>query len=123
MIGTRVDFMKVRNPLPVFTQPGEYFLDNMQIAVSPHEEEPSLRRLYVETFTTPDSFSLFLPYVAEHQSVRLRAAVSVSGEIQDAILEYDAVESDTAMLKRIERLRDSRIFLKDSTGRVDIQIN
>jgi hypothetical protein len=123
MIGTSVDFMKVRSPVPVFTHPGKYFLDTLRIAVSQHGGEPNLRQLYVETFTTPDSFSLFLPYVAEHQSVRLHGAVSISGEIQDVVLEYDAVEADTAMLYRIERLRDSRIFLKDSVGRVDIQIN
>ncbi len=123
LIGRSVDFLKVINPLPVFAQPGKYFPDTLRIAFSQHGEEPNLKHLHVQTFTTADSFSLFLPYVEQYKTIRLTGAVSSSGEMQDIVLDYDDPETDTAMLWKIERLKNSRIFLKDSAGKVEIQIN
>jgi hypothetical protein len=123
LIGRSVDFLKVINPLPVFVQPGKYFPDTLRIAVSQHGEEPNLKLLHVQTFVVPDSFFLFLPYVEQSKPVRLTGAVASSGEIQDIVMDYDDHETDTAMFWKIERLKNSRIFLKDSVGEVEIQVN
>ena len=101
----------------------DYVLDTFKLQTVTSDEQSRLKSLSVRTSSRADSFSLFLPYLEPGTSVTFTASVSSTGGIDGIIIDHQPALIDTARLESmIERLKDSRLYLRDSLSTVEIQI-
>jgi hypothetical protein len=121
MIGKYVGLLKVTNVMPVFSGPGEYALDTLNIEFT-KRGHPSYRRgLTVQASSELDSLLLSLPDLEMVFQVKLVSAVLGSGELKDIQLEYVLPEMDSStQFLFVEQMKASRLFLKESDGEAAI---
>jgi hypothetical protein len=124
LIGSEIDYLDVRYPLPVFREPGIRMLDTLSITSRSHDAEAVFRELKVRASAPVDSCLLFLPSLANGTPVHFAASVLLSGSIDSVVLYHQPVSGDTAVMKEmIGRVKNSKFYLKCLTGRVEIRMN
>jgi hypothetical protein len=124
LISKNVAHVKVVHPIPVFSEPDDYVLDTLRIQITASGEQRTVNGLSVRTSSRADSFSIMLPNLGPWASVKMTASVSSTGNIEGIIIDHQPPLTDTVLVEAmIERLRDSRFFLRDSVSTVEIQIN
>lgn len=124
LISKNIGHVRVVRPVPVLSEPDDYVLDTLRIQTTADGKQKTISSLSVRTSSQADSFSLSLPYLEQGASLKLTASVLSAGGIEGIIIDHQPPLTDTVLFETmIERLRDSRFFLRDSMSTVEIQIN
>ena len=123
LIGKDVGHVEVEHPIPVFSEPADYVLDTFKIQTTTSNGQSVLNSLSVRTSSRADSFSLFLPNLEPGASLSFAASVSSTGSIDGIIIDHQPLIDTMRLESMIERLKDSRLYLRDSISTVEIQMN
>ena len=123
MIGRNIGVLAVTHAVPVFSEPGEYMLDTLDIDFV-RQDYPSYRKgLIVETSPGVDSMHLLLPDRESLFQAKFVGTVAESGELRDRKIEYVYPEMDSITGSLfMERVGSSRFYLQERYGDVSIII-
>jgi hypothetical protein len=124
LIGRNADYLKVSNPVPVFSAAGNYVLDTVRVKAGHTGRGASFKEVKVTTATPADSFLLFLPLIKPGVAVRINGIVHGQGLIDTIVITSLPSLDDTLISGNIEeRLRESRFYLEEMPGAVEVQMN
>ncbi len=124
LIGKNMDYLKISNPVPVFSKSGTYLLDTVRLVVRVADKAVSFRELKIRTSSPVDSFVLYLPPTESGVAIHVTGSVPEPGVTDAVVFDRQPPLSDTLLLNDImERLRGSRFYLKELPGTVEFQIN
>ncbi len=123
-IGNDLQSLKIVNLLPVFSVPGNYVLDTLDIELIRRGSASYAKSISILASVDPDAFLLSIPEMQANAPIIVTASVVKSGMIENIISTYFPSEIDTsAQLLWLEQIKASRFYLKGSEGNIRISIH
>jgi hypothetical protein len=122
-IGNDLQNLKIVNLLPVFSSPGNYALDTLDIALTRRGSASYGKSISIQTSSKLDSFLLSMPEIRANAPIIMTASVAKSGMIENIMLTHFPSEIDTsARLSWLEQIKASRFYVRGSDSNVRINI-
>ena len=123
-IGNDLQNLRIVNLLPVFSTPGNYVLDTLDIVLTRRGGASYSKSISILASSEPDSFLISLPEIQANAPIIVIASVMKSGMIENIVSSYFPSEIDTsARLLWLEQIKASRFYLEGSEGNIRISIH